>query len=229
VLPAQRNLTPQGEDRKAELLRHAEALFMERGYAETRMIDIARAAGVAKGLFYWYFENKRALFHEIVLDMRQRLRRAQSAAMEGVDDPLARVYVGTVASVRFIAEHHRLYGPVAAEVSADRRIRRARSQSIRVHADDAAALFAEGQRRGVVRTDDDAVTLAHANAAIVNHFVLLYSNGLFACDLDDLAHRAARYALYAVAGDEAAATCVLTAYGDPRAARPVLRRRHRAP
>ena len=64
-----RGLTRHGQDRKAELLRHAEYLFAKRGYENTRMVDIADAAGVAKGLVYWYFENKETLFREIVADM----------------------------------------------------------------------------------------------------------------------------------------------------------------
>ena len=60
-----RRLTRQGHERKRQLLDHAAELFAERGYAETRVIDIVRAAGVAKGLFYWYFDNKEAVFTEI--------------------------------------------------------------------------------------------------------------------------------------------------------------------
>ena len=61
-----RRLTAQGQERKQQLLDSAAELFAERGYADTRVLDIVRHAGVAKGLFYWYFENKEALFRELV-------------------------------------------------------------------------------------------------------------------------------------------------------------------
>ena len=61
-----RRLTAQGLERKQQLLDCAAELFAERGYADTRVLDIVRHAGVAKGLFYWYFENKEALFRELV-------------------------------------------------------------------------------------------------------------------------------------------------------------------
>ena len=70
-----RRLTAQGLERKQQLLDCAAELFAERGYAETRVIDIVRAAGVAKGLFYWYFENKEALFKELAASIRLNLRR----------------------------------------------------------------------------------------------------------------------------------------------------------
>ena len=60
---------------------------------------------MAKGLFYWYFENKEALFAELVRSIRQQLRRAQAAAMDPDADPLTRLRQGAEASVRFMAEH----------------------------------------------------------------------------------------------------------------------------
>jgi len=81
-----RRLTDQGRERKAQLLDHAAELFAERGYAETRVSDIVAAAGVAKGLFYWYFENKDALFRELVERNRLRLRQAQAAAIAADDE-----------------------------------------------------------------------------------------------------------------------------------------------
>ena len=43
-------------------------LFLERGFAATRMEDVARRAGVSKGAIYLYFPNKEALFHAVVLE-----------------------------------------------------------------------------------------------------------------------------------------------------------------
>lgn len=214
VSPESRSLTRHGKDRKAELLHHAEVLFAERGYEDTRMIDIAAAAGVAKGLVYWYFENKETLFQEIVVDLGLRLRRAQGKAIAGIDDPLERLYVGTAESVRFIAGNHRLYGIILSQVRGDRRLRQARSESERAQADDAAALLAEGQERGQVRTDDEPAVLAHANAGVVYYFVLLYaegqgSEGRRGLDIEQAAHGAARYVVRAVGADEAAIAAVL--------------------
>jgi AcrR family transcriptional regulator len=169
---------------------------------------------VAKGLVYWYFENKDTLFDAIVVDMGQRLRRAQGRAIAGIDDPLERLYVGTAESVRFIAGNYRLYGIISSQLRGDRRRRETRSQTQRAQADDAAALLAEGQERGVVRTDDDPAVLAHANAGVVYYFVLLYSDRRYAggrrgLDIEQAAHAAARYVVRAVGANEAAIDAVL--------------------
>ncbi|MGH9210856.1 MAG: TetR/AcrR family transcriptional regulator [Acidimicrobiales bacterium] len=209
-----RSVTRQGQDRKAELLRHAEDLFVEHGYAGTRMIDIADAAGVTKSLLYWYFETKEALLDEIAIDTRRRLRRWQSKAMGDVADPLARLYLATAATVRFNAEHHRLYRMIHNLVRDDPRLRATQAQTRRVMTDDVAALLAEGQDRGVVRHDDDPAALAHANAGAVYHFVLLHSDGDL--DLDDVAYAAARYVVHAVAADSGLAQAVIDAHGAGR-------------
>ena len=73
-----RRHTEHGRERKQQLLDAAAELFTANGYAATRIEDICRRAGVAKGLFYWYFSTKQELFSELVRTMRRRLRRAQA-------------------------------------------------------------------------------------------------------------------------------------------------------
>lgn len=52
--------------RPAELLAAALELFVEKGYAGTRLDDVAHRAGVSKGTLYLYFENKEDLFKAVV-------------------------------------------------------------------------------------------------------------------------------------------------------------------
>ena len=60
----------QRERRKAqrpgEILEAAFDAFAERGFAATRMEDVAARAGVTKGAIYCYFETKERLFEEMV-------------------------------------------------------------------------------------------------------------------------------------------------------------------
>jgi AcrR family transcriptional regulator len=52
--------------RPGELIAAALDLFVERGYAATRLDDVAARAGVTKGTLYLYFENKEALFKSVI-------------------------------------------------------------------------------------------------------------------------------------------------------------------
>jgi AcrR family transcriptional regulator len=63
---------PRWERRKdarpQELLAAALDLFVERGFASTRLEDVAKRAGVSKGTLYLYFTNKEELFKAVVRD-----------------------------------------------------------------------------------------------------------------------------------------------------------------
>lgn len=63
-MPRAAPLSP--EDRRAQLLRCARAVFAERGYHAASISQIIAAAGVARGTFYNYFESKRAVFQAVL-------------------------------------------------------------------------------------------------------------------------------------------------------------------
>lgn len=54
------------EARPSELLEAALCLFVEKGFAATRLEDVAARAGVSKGTLYLYYENKDALFKAVI-------------------------------------------------------------------------------------------------------------------------------------------------------------------
>ncbi len=53
-------------ERRQQILTVARDVFAKRGYHAAKIEDIVAAAGVARGTFYLYFEDKRAIFEEIV-------------------------------------------------------------------------------------------------------------------------------------------------------------------
>lgn len=54
------------EDRPSEILAAALKIFVVKGYALTRLDDVAKDAGVSKGTLYLYFESKEYLFKAVV-------------------------------------------------------------------------------------------------------------------------------------------------------------------
>lgn len=62
--PRWRRLEP--DERRVQILDCARRLFSERHYAAVSTTDIARAAGVARGLINHYFGTKRDLYLEVV-------------------------------------------------------------------------------------------------------------------------------------------------------------------
>ena len=54
------------EARPSELIAAALDLFVKRGYAATKLDDVAASAGVSKGTLYLYFSSKEALFKAVI-------------------------------------------------------------------------------------------------------------------------------------------------------------------
>jgi AcrR family transcriptional regulator len=203
ALTTPRKLTSQGEERKQQLVERAAELFAARGYADTRVIDICRAAGAAKGLFYWYFPNKEALFRELAESMRAQLRRHQAQAMDTAADPLVQLGQGTVASVRFMAEHAPFFALLEAE-QATEHLAGVLREGTEVHVRDVARLVREGQAAGLVR-DDDPDLLARATVGLVAVFGHFHRSGRPTGPLDDLARFAGRHVVHSLAADAVAA------------------------
>ncbi|WP_348943916.1 TetR/AcrR family transcriptional regulator [Chitinibacter sp. FCG-7] len=61
--------TRRKEARPEEILHAALALFVEKGYAATKIEDIARAAGVTRGTPYLYFANKEEIFKAVIREL----------------------------------------------------------------------------------------------------------------------------------------------------------------
>ena len=61
------------DERPNELLDAALRIFAERGYANTRLEDIAAAVGVTKGTIYHYFETKEDLLRKAIANNHDRV------------------------------------------------------------------------------------------------------------------------------------------------------------
>src|SRR6187549_2064321 len=72
-------------ERRQQILSAARGLFAKRGYHQTTIDDIVAQAGVARGTFYLYFEDKRAVFSDLI----DRFAAQLAMAIERIitDDP----------------------------------------------------------------------------------------------------------------------------------------------
>ena len=91
-----RRKRPRGErrsERREAILAAALEEFAARGFAATRLDDVAARAGVAKGTIYLYFRDKESLFQELVRAMLSPVVGAIEAA------PLADMPVRAIAEM----------------------------------------------------------------------------------------------------------------------------------
>lgn len=206
-MAAPKHLTAQGEKRKSQLLDCAAELFAERGYAETRVVDIVENAGVAKGLFYWYFENKAALFTELVVENRERLRRAQYQAISPEATPLQQIRQGAETSLLFMAERAPFFALLEIE-NINRQFADVLRVGTDVHTADTRRLIEAGIERGAIR-DDDPDLLALGVVGAVGYYGHFHRSGRTAMPIDDLAAFVGRFVVCSLAADESIARQVL--------------------
>jgi AcrR family transcriptional regulator len=90
--------------RPEEIISAALEVFADRGFAATKLEDVARRAGVTKGTIYLYFENKEALFKALI---RQTIVPVLAQGEE-----LAKSFTGSARELfeRLVREYWRLVG-----------------------------------------------------------------------------------------------------------------------
>jgi AcrR family transcriptional regulator len=92
------------EERPQEITEAALAAFAEKGYAATRVDDVAKRAGVSKGLLYLYFKTKEELFKAVVRGLIVPRVDAFKAVVRGLIVPRVDALIGNVDSTELSAE-----------------------------------------------------------------------------------------------------------------------------
>lgn len=104
--------TRRGRETREAILRAAEEVIGQRGYSAASITDITRAAGIAQGTFYIYFEGKEHVFRELVAEMGRLTRKTLSAAAAGAKDRLGAERLGLKAFLEIAATRPTLYNIV---------------------------------------------------------------------------------------------------------------------
>ena len=85
--------------RPPEILEAALAVFAQKGFAATRLDDVAAKAGITKGTIYLYFDSKQALFEALArqsVGAQIEQIKAQLAAFPGSSPDLLRLVLSTM-------------------------------------------------------------------------------------------------------------------------------------
>jgi AcrR family transcriptional regulator len=78
--------------RRDAILRAASALFSRQGYHSTSVADVIAAAGISRGTFYLYFDNKDSLFLELIEQFIQRIMDVVEVVDPSRPNPTRRIY-----------------------------------------------------------------------------------------------------------------------------------------
>jgi AcrR family transcriptional regulator len=144
-------------DRKRQLMTQAKHLFVTLGYQNTTTEKIARAAGVSEPVLYRHFESKKALFLEVLHEIREATLTRWHTHTAELTDPLAKLhaiidmYLGTTRehAVEFRIMHRTLIETNDEEITAFLRSFYLDSQNL------LAQVISDGQQTGVFRRSLD--------------------------------------------------------------------------
>ena len=162
-------LTDRGRRTRANLLEAGRAVFEQRGYAATRMADIALAAGVSHGTTYTWFADKESVLRALVDDIVTEVYAALAIG-EDVPDPQQRMVEGNRRYLASYRRHGRMLEVVAEAAAADPRYRDALAGVRRDHVARVTRDIERLQRTGVAAADVDPGVAAAALCAMVEGF-----------------------------------------------------------
>jgi AcrR family transcriptional regulator len=163
----------RGRELRQRIFSQAQRLFLEHGFENTTVNQIAEAADVAPATFFNHFQSKAALFEAVTGEVLEYLQGIldEEFAREATTQARIRAFADRVAveilNVRELA-HDALLGLIHTGTP---------SGQVALHASGIRAPFAsmlrEGQQKGEVRADLDATFLAEIvigalNACITN-------------------------------------------------------------
>ena len=99
------NRAERAAERRAAIVDAAMEEFVARGFAATRIDDIARRAGVAKGTIYLHFRDKESMFEELIrtaiVPLVVRLHAPPpSGSIRDALEAFARVFIQEIATTR---------------------------------------------------------------------------------------------------------------------------------
>src|SRR5688500_13290687 len=90
----ERTQQERSETTTRALVAAARELFALRGYEDTLLDDVARAAGVTKGALYHHYAGKRELFRAVFEAEERQMMRTIAAAHAKERDPWKGFYAG---------------------------------------------------------------------------------------------------------------------------------------
>ncbi|HYM31452.1 MAG TPA: TetR/AcrR family transcriptional regulator [Candidatus Cybelea sp.] len=152
------------KDLTRERILHAAArVFRDRGYAATRLADVARAAGMQAGSLYYHFNSKEHLLSEVLETGIERVSQSVRAAIAAVpaDRPWReQLEAAITAHVESLHRHEAFSSATFRNLGrVPKSIRERHMQRRRAYGLVWRDLLRDGRRKGAIRKDID-LTLA---------------------------------------------------------------------
>jgi TetR/AcrR family fatty acid metabolism transcriptional regulator len=141
-------------DKHRKIIQAAIHVFAKKGFFNARISDIAKAAQVADGTIYLYFNNKydilTSLFEEEIANLIQQV----TIATQTITDPREKLEIFALHHLSLLENHRELAEVLQVEIRQSYIFQNGyRNQKFAEYLDIIAAIVEEGQRQGLFRAD----------------------------------------------------------------------------
>ena len=105
------------EASKETIIRHATALFSEKGYASASMDELAQRCGLNKAMVFYYFKNKKGLYEAVMQSVLEEIYRVITEQNSAHDSPEAALRGFVYTYARYAQTHPYLPALLLKELS----------------------------------------------------------------------------------------------------------------
>jgi AcrR family transcriptional regulator len=163
--------TVRGERTRTKLVEAARTVFERSGYFEASVDDIVKEAGVARGSFYTYFEDKLQVFRVLSLEVHQAIGAAIASEPGPHEvDPIVRLHNTNLRYIETYQKYAKLWGLIEQVATIDPVIHAERIERRGEHVDRITAFIERSQRRGQADPTIDPATTAALLASMSSNF-----------------------------------------------------------
>jgi len=173
-----RKIAQKKHKKREKILSAAVRVFASRGYHEARISDVAKAAGVADGTIYLYFDSKEELLVKLFEDRVERLLARLRAELP--KEPTAAARVRRIVEVQLgILEEERELAEVLTVIlrQSSKLMKEHAAPKFNEYLDAVADVVARGQKAGELRSDASPHTVARAIFGALDGLAMTWALG----------------------------------------------------
>ncbi|RZA26760.1 MAG: TetR/AcrR family transcriptional regulator [Proteobacteria bacterium] len=144
-------------ERKDQIVRATVDCITKHGYHNFSMQDVARTAGVSKGIIHYYFLNKDDLMMSVLDKVAGDIETIIAADMETITSPVEKIKVFMSVAfdvVRSTKEYYQVNMDFWTQINQKKEVRQVISRHYAKFRDSCAKVIEEGVKQGVFRQVD---------------------------------------------------------------------------
>ncbi|MFI6956846.1 TetR/AcrR family transcriptional regulator [Nocardia sp. NPDC050408] len=153
---------------RSALVTAAREVFERDGFLDARISDISKAAGVASGSFYTYFDSKEEIFAAVVEQVREEMLHPHVRERVGIDDPRELIAAANREYLLSYRRNARLMAVLEQVSKIDEKFRVLRFERALAFVDRNAVMIRNLQDRGLVDAELDAEVTSLALSSMVS-------------------------------------------------------------